>query len=316
VPDGQDEDASVDAAAVFSVSPLRSQQLGAAIYQATSLWTWDARRALLLRFARVAQLGDFDRRMGEGQDDLEVPDEETLSERLHLMNGALVRERTKDDDIFSPAARLPLLAPTDAVAVDVAFLMALTRHATPDEGRALAGAARRRRAPARGRAHGRHGRPDVGVAEHHRACYQALSVTTPAPEPLRSTLARTVTIALVVGAVLARSSGGLARWPLATVMVLWPSFGGHWVELWFLDWLRPRLPGARAAQVGARVAVWYVGGTGLALGMALDRDGAGRAPAQRWPAWWLGGLGFIGVELVAHLALRLLGRPSFYDGRG
>ena len=127
---------------------------------------------------------------------------------------------------------------------------------------------------------------------------------------------RTGTIAIVVGAVLARFSGGLARWPLATLLVLWPAFGGHWIEIWFLNWLRPRLSMARASQVAARVGVWFVGGTGLAIGVGLTAMAvAGFRPA-RWPAWWLGGLAFVGIELVAHLALQLRGRPSFYNGRG
>lgn len=33
-------------------------------------------------------------------------------------------------------------------------------------------------------------------------------------------------------------------------------------------------------------------------------------------AWWIAGLAFIGVELVAELALQLRGRPSFFNGRG
>ncbi len=98
--------------------------------------------------------------------------------------------------------------------------------------------------------------------------------------------------------------------------MLWFSLGGHWVELWFLNWLRPRLSAARAVQVGARVGAWFVGGTGLAVGMALPALVlAGFRPAQ-WPAWWLGGLAFIGLELVVHLVLQLRGRPSFYSGRG
>jgi hypothetical protein len=139
----------------------------------------------------------------------------------------------------------------------------------------------------------------------------------PYREPLRTTLVRTITIAVVVGFVVARLwGGGLARWTLATLLVLWPSFGGHWVELWFLNWLRPRLSPARAVQVGARVAVWFAGGTGLALGMGLTAMAlAGFRPA-RWPSWWIGGLAFIGVELVAQLALQLRGQPSFYNGRG
>jgi hypothetical protein len=138
----------------------------------------------------------------------------------------------------------------------------------------------------------------------------------PYREPLRRTLVRAGTIALVVGAVLARRWGGPGRWPLATLLALWFSFGGHWVELWFLNWLRPHLSVARGVQVGARIGVWFVGGTGLGLGMALTAMVlAGLRPA-RWPAWWLGGLALIGVELVAHLFLQLRGRPSFFNGRG
>jgi hypothetical protein len=130
---------------------------------------------------------------------------------------------------------------------------------------------------------------------------------------------RTGTIALVVGAVLARWWGGLARWPMATLLALWPSLGGHWVELWFLNWLRPRLSDVRPVQVGARVGVWFVGGAGLALGMALTAMALGGFRSAQWSAWrtaWLGGLAFIGIELVVHLALQLRGRPSFYNGRG
>ena len=123
-------------------------------------------------------------------------------------------------------------------------------------------------------------------------------------------------IAIVVSAVIARLWGRLARWPLATLLVVWPSFGGHWVEVWFLNWLRPRLSIARGWQVAARVGVWFAGGAGLAMGMGLTAMAlAGFRPA-RWPAWWLGGLAFIGIELVAHLVLQLRGRPSFYNGRG
>ena len=134
------------------------------------------------------------------------------------------------------------------------------------------------------------------------------------------TLVRTGTIALVVGAVLSYWRGGLTRWPIITLLVLWPSFGGHWVEVWFLNWLRPRLSAARAVQVAARVAVWFVGGVGLALGMGLTAMALGEFRTAKWspwgPAWWLGGVAFIGIELVTHLVLQLRGRPSFYNGRG
>ena len=141
------------------------------------------------------------------------------------------------------------------------------------------------------------------------------SQSQPYREPLRTTLLRTVTIALVVGAVVANWRGGLAAWPRATLLMLWPAFGGHWVELWFLNWLRPRLSHSRAVQVVARLLVWFVGGVILAMGMHLTAMSLGGFRSDRWPAWWVGGLAFIGIELVTHLVLQLRGLPSFYNGR-
>lgn len=138
----------------------------------------------------------------------------------------------------------------------------------------------------------------------------------PYQEPLRVTLARTGTIAIVVGAVLARRLGGLVYWPIATLLALWPSFGGHWVELWFLNFLRPRLPVARAVQASVRVGVWFIGGTVLALGVRLTGMMFGRFHSGHRPGWYIGGVAFIGIELAVHLVLQLRGRPSFYNGRG
>ena len=140
----------------------------------------------------------------------------------------------------------------------------------------------------------------------------------PFREPLRRTLTRTVGIAVVAGAVLAWSRGGLSQWPAASAVMLWPSFGGHWLELWFLNWLRPRLAGRRAVQVAARLAVWFVGGVVLAVGMWVT---AAAVPGLRPPrtAWWLvglAGLAFVGVEMAAHVGLQLRGRPSLLNGRG
>lgn len=137
----------------------------------------------------------------------------------------------------------------------------------------------------------------------------------PFQEPVHVTLVRNVSIALIVGAVLARSWGGLSNWPFATLVALWPSLGGHFVEIWFLNWLRPRLSSDRGAQVAARIGVWFLGGLCLALAMNLTAMTFGYRLFQ-WTNLWLGGLGFICIELVAHLMLRLRGRPNFYDGQG
>jgi|SRR3954470_3301737 hypothetical protein len=135
-------------------------------------------------------------------------------------------------------------------------------------------------------------------------------------EPLWVTVARTGAIALGVGLVIALRRGGLAYWPVAALLVLWPSFGGHWVEVFYLNGVRPRLPAEAGLRAAVRVGIWFVGGTGLWLGMVLTAMALGGLRAGRWPAWWIGGVAFIGIELVAHLVLWWRGRPSFYDGRG
>ena len=139
----------------------------------------------------------------------------------------------------------------------------------------------------------------------------------PYHEPLRATLLRTGLIAIAAGAVLAIAShGSVARWPAATLLALWPAFGGHWVELWFLNWLRPRLPATRGVQIAARLLVWVLGGVVLALGMYVTALAIIGPRPMRWPALLIAGAAFIGIELIPHLFLQLRGRPSFYNGRG
>ncbi|MBX3749232.1 MAG: DUF1549 domain-containing protein [Opitutaceae bacterium] len=129
---GQDEAAAVAAFAAYPVKPLRAEPLAHGLLQATSLWTYDARRFALVRLIRAGQRADFLQRRGD-RGDPERPEPATLLDRLALLNGAVVLERTKPDDPFGPAARLPALAPTDAAAVEAAFLMALARRPDPDE---------------------------------------------------------------------------------------------------------------------------------------------------------------------------------------
>src|SRR6478672_6081840 len=117
------------------------------------------------------------------------------------------------------------------------------------------------------------------------------TVWLPHRESRRTTLVRTGAIALVAGAVLTLASGhGGAWWPIAALVMLWPSLGGHFVELWFLNWLRPRLATARVPQLAARMVVWFVAGCGLALGMRFTAMAFTMFRRAQWPPWWLGGV--------------------------
>ena len=131
----------------------------------------------------------------------------------------------------------------------------------------------------------------------------------PFREPLRRTLLRTVLIALVVGVAVGRA----ALWLPWTAFTLWLSFGGHWVEIFFLNWLRPRLPSARAAQIGGRLLVWLVGGTLLMIGARATGLALG-IPALRVPSVLLGGPILVGVELFVHALSQLRRQPNFFNG--
>lgn len=139
----------------------------------------------------------------------------------------------------------------------------------------------------------------------------------PYREPLRATLVRTGVIAGVLGVVIAFTSGcGLRDWPAAVLLALWPALGGHFVELVFLNQMRPTLPLGRGAQAAARLATWFVGGCLLAAGMYATANAIHKPFASRGETWWIGGIAFIAIELIAHLGLQLRGRGSFYNGGG
>ncbi|MEZ0230573.1 MAG: DUF1549 domain-containing protein [Planctomycetota bacterium] len=118
--------------AVYPLKPLHADQLANAIWQATSLETEDEDRGLLFRLAYLDQTNKFVQRH-RGDHDAEVPEDETLLERLLLMNGGLVQERLKADNIFTITSRLLALAPTDDKLVEVAYLCVLTRRPTAAE---------------------------------------------------------------------------------------------------------------------------------------------------------------------------------------
>ena len=138
----------------------------------------------------------------------------------------------------------------------------------------------------------------------------------PYREPFRVTLARTLSIALVAGALVAPWTGGVSRWPMLSLLMLWPAFGGHWIDLFFLNGLRPVLPESGTLRRLARIAVWFGGGVLLGAGVRFTARMLLGRPGVAWLTPLVAGTAFIAIELVAHALLHRRGRPSFFDGLG
>jgi hypothetical protein len=133
-------------------------------------------------------------------------------------------------------------------------------------------------------------------------------------EPVHRTLIRNVAIAVGVGAGVALiRRNAMVFLPTAT-LALWPSLGGHFVELAFLNFIRSRAPASRPSQIAVRVFTWFAGGCLLYVCMVGTARALSLAPL---PIAFVpyAGLIFIGVELIAHAVMAARGRPSFYDGR-
>jgi hypothetical protein len=112
----------------FPITRLRSEQVAGSIIQSASLETVDADSHILPRIMRVMQKSEFVKRYGDaGEEEFEATGG-TIPQRLTVMNGKLVHERTEENLVMNAATRIGALAPDDSVAVEIAYLATLTRR--------------------------------------------------------------------------------------------------------------------------------------------------------------------------------------------
>ena len=119
--------------AVFPLTRLRPDQVAGSIIQAASLKTIDANSHIIAQLQRFGQQNDFVRRYGDtGEDEFDVRSG-TITQRLLMMNGELVRERTKEDLVTNAATRIAMLAPTNQKAIVTVYLAVLGRRPSARE---------------------------------------------------------------------------------------------------------------------------------------------------------------------------------------
>jgi hypothetical protein len=118
--------------AAFPLTRLRPEQVADSIIQAASLETVNGSSHILVKFIRFIQENDFIKRYGDMGDDEFDGKGGTIPQRLVLMNGQLVKERTRDA-LGNASSQIGGLAPDDGKAVEAAYLAILTRQPTPTE---------------------------------------------------------------------------------------------------------------------------------------------------------------------------------------
>lgn len=119
--------------AAFPLTPLRPEQVAGSVIQASSLSALDSDTHILQKLRRFGETRDFVKRYGDPGEEEFVGESGTIPQRLLLMNGKLVRERTEPNPIMNASTRLAKYSPSDEAAVKAAFLASLTRHPEPDE---------------------------------------------------------------------------------------------------------------------------------------------------------------------------------------
>ncbi len=119
--------------AVFPLTRLRPEQVAGALIQSASLKTIDANSHILFRLTKFGNENDFVRRYGDiGEDEFEDRGG-TVTQRLLMMNGELVKDKTSENPIVNAATKIGILAPDDATAVQIVYLCTLTRRPSDAE---------------------------------------------------------------------------------------------------------------------------------------------------------------------------------------
>ena len=119
--------------AAFPITRLRPEQVAGSVLQSAKLKTIDADSHVLVRIVRFFEQNDFLKRYGDMGEDEFGGSGGTIPQRLVMMNGKLVHDRTKEALLMNSATRIGAMSPDDPTAIETAYLTTLTRQPTAEE---------------------------------------------------------------------------------------------------------------------------------------------------------------------------------------
>ena len=139
-------------------------------------------------------------------------------------------------------------------------------------------------------------------------------------EPIGQTLIRTVITTTIIAAIIywlhLFPSGGKSK--LSLFEMIWSIvfcivFGGHWLELLFINRIKFYLPNNILVLYLIRIGYWFLCAVplfyiaGLVCNLFNYQTGV-------LGKWWTFGIFYIGIQLVMHGIMQLRYKKSFYDG--
>lgn len=125
------------ALAVFPITQLRPDQVAGSLVQASRLSAIDADSSVLVRLIRFGNTNEFLRDFGDRGVDEFQSEAITIPQRLVLLNGNLMTERTREDLVANAATRIARLVRDDKKAVESIYLSVFGRYPTTSESERL-----------------------------------------------------------------------------------------------------------------------------------------------------------------------------------
>ncbi len=119
--------------AVYPVTRLRPEQVAGSVIQSSSLPTINAQAHLFSQLGKFIQTAQFVQRYGDLGEDEFIDRGGTIPQRLLMMNGELVKERSDNNPVQNASTRITMVTSDNEKAVETAYLATLTRRPSNEE---------------------------------------------------------------------------------------------------------------------------------------------------------------------------------------
>ncbi|MFK7736450.1 MAG: DUF1553 domain-containing protein [Pirellulaceae bacterium] len=122
-----------DCWAVFPLTQLRPEQVASSVVQSAKLTAIDDSSSIVTKLQSFGALQQFMKRFGDRGEDEFNSEAVTIPQRLIMMNGNMVQERTKVDPVANASSRIADIVSDNQEAIRLLFLATLNREPSATE---------------------------------------------------------------------------------------------------------------------------------------------------------------------------------------